>query len=100
LSAEPQEYDIRLSKETSELISAVIQMGFDINGNVPPMPPFPAIPLKNLTKLVQDAEAYMHQTIMLAKQLKKHGMAKHIEIGPLVTALASIDIPQVRIHFE
>jgi len=100
MSSEPTEKDVKMAHETADVISSLIQIAFDVNRNIPPMPPFPAIPLKNLRALISDAEMLMHQAIMVAKQLRKHGEMKGIDVGPLVSALSTIEIPEVRIHFE
>lgn len=99
MSSEPSEEDVKLSHQTADAISGIIQMGFDINHNIPPMPPYPAIPIKKLTKLIEDSEAFMFQVINTAKQLKRHAEKKGIELGPLVSALASIDVPEVRLKY-
>jgi len=100
LSQAPTEDDVKLAKQTADTLSSLIQMAFHVNLDIPPMPPYPAIPIKNLEKLISSSEALLHQSIMYAKMLKIHAMAKKLDIGPLVTALASIDISMVRIHFS
>lgn len=100
MSTAPTEEDIKLAKETADVLSSFIQMGFWVNQAIPPMPPYPAIPKKDLTELMERGDKLMHQAIMVAKKFKKHADKKGIEAGPLIYGLASIDIPEVRIHFE
>ncbi|MDH5691164.1 MAG: hypothetical protein OEY81_07045 [Candidatus Bathyarchaeota archaeon] len=96
----PTEKDIRMAHETANRLSSVIQMSFDVNMKIPPMPPYPAIPKKNLQELIEHSEGLVHQVIVFAKQLVRHGQTKELEVGPLVAGLAAVDVPdEVRIHF-
>jgi hypothetical protein len=92
LGSQPTEDDVKNAKRTSELLSGLIDMGFHVNHNVLPMPPWPAIPMMNLQKLISDSEALVMQLVTYCKQLKAHGQSKGIEAGPLVTRLAELDV--------
>lgn len=100
MSTEPSDKDLQMSKVTAEMVSSIIQSGFFVNRAIPPMPPYPAIPIKHLKETVDRMETLVHQTIMACKQFKKHAEQKKVEVGPLVTALASIDVTEIRIHFS
>ncbi|MFQ6064216.1 MAG: hypothetical protein ACE5L6_01955 [Candidatus Bathyarchaeia archaeon] len=99
MSTEPTDEDVKLSHNTADVISSLIQVGFAVNRKIPPMPPYPAIPLKSLQETIQAAESLMHQAIIVAKQLSRHAEKKGLEVGPLVGSLATIEVPEVRIHF-
>ena len=97
----PTDKDVRMAHETANRLSSVIQMCFDVNSNIPPMPPYPAIPKKSLQELIMASEGLMHQVIVYAKQLVRHAEKKELEVGPLVAGLATIEVPaeETRIHF-
>ena len=97
----PTDKDVRMAHETANRLSSIIQMAFDVNSNIPPMPPYPAIPKQKLQDLITSSEALMHQVIVFAKQLVRHGEKKELDVGPLVAGLATIEVPaeETRIHF-
>lgn len=99
MSETPTEDDVKNAKKTSDLLSGVIQIGFNTNHEIPPMPPYPAIPLKNLESLTEKSESLCQQVIVYCKQLKRHAESKGLEVGPLVTGLASIDIREVAVTY-
>lgn len=97
----PSDKDVQLAHETANTLSSLIQTAFDVNHNIPPMPPWPAIPKSSLEGLIKDSEMLLHQAIVYAKQLKKHAELKELEAGPLVAGIASIEAPypEMRISF-
>lgn len=99
MSTEPSEKDAKLATATHESISGLIETAFYVNRAIPPMPPYPAIPLKRLKEVIARAETLMQMSISCAKALKKHAEAKGIDPGPLVGMLATLDVSEVRLHY-